>query len=46
MTAIILNTGRRLAEKYPAGKVVTLVGWLGEPLLFVGDAESVFLADA
>jgi len=46
MTAILLPTGRKLAEKYPAGKVVTLVTWLGEPLLFAGDAESVFLADA
>ncbi|MGL6072993.1 MAG: hypothetical protein ACRC8S_02405 [Fimbriiglobus sp.] len=41
MTTILLPTGRRLA-----GKVVTLVNWLGEPVLFAGDAESVFLADA
>jgi hypothetical protein len=46
MTAILLPTDRKLAEKYPAGKVVTLVTWLGEPVLFAGDAESVFLADA
>ena len=46
MTAILLGTGRKLADKYPAGKVVTLVAWQGEPLLFAGDAESVFLADA
>jgi hypothetical protein len=46
MTAILLPTGRRLADKYPAGKVVTLVTWLGEPVLFAGDAETVFLADA
>jgi hypothetical protein len=46
MTAIVLVTGRRLAEKYPAAKVVTLVSWLGEPVMFAGDAEAVFLAPA
>jgi hypothetical protein len=46
ITAILLRTGRKLAEKYPSGKVVTLIAWLGEPLLFVGDAERVFLTDA
>jgi hypothetical protein len=46
LTAIILVKGRKLAEKYPAGKIVTLVTWLGEPLLFVGDAEAVFLEPA
>jgi hypothetical protein len=46
MTAILLPTGRMLADKYPAANVVTLVTWLGEPVLFAGDAESVFLADA
>jgi hypothetical protein len=46
MTAIILVTGRRLTEKYPQGKVVTLLAWSEEPHLFVGDAESVFLAPA
>jgi hypothetical protein len=44
MTAIILHTGRKLSEKYPQGKVVTLLAWSDEPLLFKGDAESVFLA--
>jgi hypothetical protein len=46
MTAILLRTGRKLADKFPTGKVVTLVAWLGEPLLFAGDAEYVFLAGA
>lgn len=46
MTAILLVTGRRLAERYPAATVVTLVTWLVEPVLFAGDAESVFLAPA
>jgi hypothetical protein len=46
MTAIVLVTGRKLAEKYPAAKVVTLVTWLDEPVLFAGDAETVFLAPA
>ena len=36
-------TGRRLAEKSSAGKVVTLVAGFEEPLLSAGDAESVFL---
>jgi hypothetical protein len=44
MTAIVLATGRKLTEKYPQGKVVTLLAWADEPLLFIGDAESVFLA--
>src|ERR1051326_8645483 len=38
-----LVTGRNLAEKYPAAKIVTLVTWLGGPLLFVGDIETIFL---
>jgi hypothetical protein len=46
MTAVVLVTGRKLAEKYPAGKVVTLIAWMGEPLLFAGDAETVFLTPA
>lgn len=46
MTAILLSTGRKLATKYPSCKVVTLVTWLGEPIMFVGDAETVFLPDA
>ncbi len=45
-TAILLRTGRKLADKYPASKSVTLVSWLGEPVMFAGDAESVFLEDA
>jgi hypothetical protein len=44
MTAIVLPTGRRLAKKYPQGKVVMLLTWSDEPLLFVGDAEAVFLS--
>lgn len=44
MTAIILVTGRKLGQKYPQGKVVTLLAWSDEPLVFEGDAESVFLA--
>jgi hypothetical protein len=43
MTAIVLSTGRQLAEKYPQGKVVTLVAWSEDPVLAVGDAEAVFL---
>jgi hypothetical protein len=43
ITAIILVTGRKLPEKYPQGKVVTLLAWSDEPLLYTGDAESVFL---
>ena len=42
----VLATGRGLAEKYPAAKFVTLVSWLGGPVLFAGDAEIVFLAPA
>jgi hypothetical protein len=42
MTAIMLIRGRMLSGKYPHGKVVTLVEWLDGPLLFIGDAESVF----
>jgi hypothetical protein len=45
MTAIVLVTGRKLAEKYPAGKVVTLVCWAEDPFIAVGDAEAVFLGD-
>ena len=41
---VVTATGRRLAEKYSAGKVVTLVAGFEEPLLSAGDAESVFLA--
>jgi hypothetical protein len=44
MTAIVLVTGRKLSEKYPEGKVVMLLAWSDESLLFLGDAESVFLA--
>jgi len=44
LTAIVLVTGRKLSEKYPQGKVVMLLAWSDEPLLFLGDAESVFLA--
>jgi hypothetical protein len=46
MTAVVLKSGRKLAEKYPQGKVVTLLAWSEEPLLFLGDAESVFLKEA
>ena len=46
MTAVMLVTGRNLSEKYPQGKVVTLLAWSDEPLLFKGDAESVFLKPA
>lgn len=46
ITAIRLVKGRKLAEKYPAARIVTLVMWLGEPLLFAGDAETVFLSAA
>jgi len=28
MTAIVLVTGRKLSEKYPQGKLVTLLAWL------------------
>jgi hypothetical protein len=45
MTAVVLKAGRKLAEKYPQGKVVTLLAWSEEPLLFLGDAESVFLKE-
>jgi hypothetical protein len=44
MTAIVLVTGRKLAEKSPQGTVITLRAWSAEPLRFIGDAESVFLA--
>ena len=46
MTAILLVTGRKLHEKYPRGRVVTLVDWFDEPVLFAGDAEAVFLGPA
>jgi hypothetical protein len=43
MTAIILVTGRKLSEKYPQGRVATLITWFDGPILAVGDAEAVFL---
>jgi hypothetical protein len=43
MTAIVMVTGRKLAEKYPQGKIVTLIGWDVVTILAVGDAEAVFL---
>jgi hypothetical protein len=46
MTAVVLKAGRKLAERYPQGKVVTLLAWSEEPLLFLGDAESVFMKEA
>jgi hypothetical protein len=46
MTAIVLVTDRKLSERYPQGKVITLLAWYDEPVLFAGDAESVFLAHA
>jgi hypothetical protein len=44
LTAIILPTGRKLADQYPQGRVVTLITWFDEPLLALGDAEPVFLS--
>ncbi|MGA2498163.1 MAG: hypothetical protein ABSH20_10500 [Tepidisphaeraceae bacterium] len=41
----ILAIGRKLAEQYPRGKVVTLLAWSDAPILFLGDAESVFCPD-
>jgi len=46
ITAVVLKSGRKLAEKYPQGKVVTLLAWSEEPLLFLGDVESVFMRKA
>ena len=43
MTAIVLVTGRKLAARYPRGKVVTLIAWFDQPILALGDAETVFL---
>jgi hypothetical protein len=43
MTAVMLATDRKLAEHYPAAKVVTLIAWYDEPVLAVGDIEAVFL---
>lgn len=43
MTAVYLLTDRKLAEQYPRAKVVTLLAWSDEPLLFRGDAEAVLL---
>ena len=40
---VVTVTGLRLAEKYAAGKVVTLIAEFEELLLSAGDAESVFL---
>ena len=40
---VVTVTCPRLAEKYSAGRVVTLVAGFEEPLLSAGDAESVFL---
>jgi hypothetical protein len=45
-TAVLLVTGRQLAQTYPTARILTLVNWPGEPLLFAGDAETVFLAPA
>jgi hypothetical protein len=45
MTAIVLVTGRELATKYPQGKVVTLLHWSIQPIVFAGDAEAIFLAE-
>lgn len=39
---IRFDKGRMLAEKFPHGKVVTLLAWSNQPLLFKGDAEAVF----
>lgn len=33
---------RKLAEKYPAARIVTLVWWRNEPQLYLGDFETVF----
>jgi hypothetical protein len=46
MTAVFLPTGRKLAELYPRARLVTLIDWFDEPLLFAGDAESVLLGPA
>ena len=43
MTAIILPRGRELPTKFPTGNVITLIEWFDEPIMAVGDAESVFL---
>src|SRR5262245_18680022 len=40
---VVTVTGHRMAEKYSAGKVVTLVAGFEEPLQSAGDPESVFL---
>ena len=40
---VVTVTGLRLAEKYAAGKVVTLIAEFEELLLSAGDAKSVFL---
>jgi hypothetical protein len=40
-----LPTDRKLAERYPQAKVVTLLAWSDEPVLFRGDAEAVFLSE-
>lgn len=45
MSAVYLRTDRELSRKYPQAKVVTLLEWSEEPLLFDGDAEDVFLAE-
>jgi len=44
MTTIYLDTGRKLDQKFPGGKIVTLVTWFDRPLIFRGDAETVFLS--
>jgi hypothetical protein len=44
LTAILLPTGRKLAEQFPRGRVVTLIDWFDEPLIMSGDAECVFLS--
>jgi hypothetical protein len=46
ITCVVLVTGRKLAQQYPVARIVTLITWKGEPILFEGDAESVFLSPA
>lgn len=43
LTAVVLPTDRRLAEKYPNAKIVTLITWIPKPWVAAGDAEDVFL---
>jgi len=44
MSAILLPTGRNIAEQYPNAKVVTLLMWSEEkPFILQGDAEACML---